>query len=106
MEMGYGGKHFPNFLSTKPSSGAHSFSYTMGTGSCFPRGMKLTTHPHLVPESRKEELYLYSLICPHVLLIEHRNNFTLPLHVVAHPMKVKNERKRVRSVVNKSSYQH
>jgi hypothetical protein len=44
------------------------------------RGMKLTTHLHLVPRSRMEELYLHSPIRLHVWwLNKHKDNFTLPL---------------------------
>jgi hypothetical protein len=53
---------------------AHPASYPMGTGNDFPvgkavRGVKLTTHLHLVPRSRMVELYLYSLICLHGVVL-------------------------------------
>jgi hypothetical protein len=42
-------------------SGAHPASYPMGTGGSFPgingRGLKLTTHLHLVPRSKEEWSY-------------------------------------------------
>jgi hypothetical protein len=40
-------------------SGAHPVSYSMGTGGLFPWGLgvKLTTHIHVVPRSRKVEQY-------------------------------------------------
>jgi hypothetical protein len=42
-------------------------------------GVKLTTHLHLVPRSRKVELYLHSPICFHgIVLIKHRgDNFII-----------------------------
>jgi hypothetical protein len=36
------------------------------------RGVKLTTHLHLVPRSRMLEIYLHSLLC----FFKHRDNFT------------------------------
>jgi hypothetical protein len=52
----------------QPGSGAHSASYPMNTGGSFlwgqsGRGVKLTTHLHLMPSSRKVELYLHFPIC-------------------------------------------
>jgi hypothetical protein len=46
-------------------SGAHPASYPMGTGGLFQReesdrGVKLTTHLHLVPRSRKMEPNLHA----------------------------------------------
>jgi hypothetical protein len=34
-----------------------------------PRGVKLTTHLHLVPKSRMVELYLHSPICLHGIVV-------------------------------------
>jgi hypothetical protein len=46
---------FPGLLSVKTDSGgAHTTSYPKGTGDW--KGVKLTTHGHLVPRSRKVEL--------------------------------------------------
>jgi hypothetical protein len=58
------GKRCSVVYSLQTGSGAHPASYPMGTGGRFPRrGVKLTTHLHLVPRSRMLELYLHFLIC-------------------------------------------
>jgi hypothetical protein len=45
------------------------------------QGMKLTTHLHLVPRSRKMELYLHSPICLHgIMLKKSGKETTLTLH--------------------------
>jgi hypothetical protein len=43
--------------------------YGWGGGGKGGRGMKLTTHPHLVPKSRMTELYLHSHLCLHGIVI-------------------------------------
>jgi hypothetical protein len=57
------------FHSVQTDSGADPASYPMDTGVSplgqSGRGVKLTTHLHLVPRSRKVELYLHSPICHH-----------------------------------------
>jgi hypothetical protein len=58
-------KDFSSSLSEQTGSGAHPFSCTMGTGGPFPgikrvRGVKLTTHPHLVPKSTMSRSYTSS----------------------------------------------
>jgi hypothetical protein len=75
------GQDFSRLHSVLIGSGAHPASYTMRTGGFAPgdkavRGVKLTTHLHLVPRSRLVELYLHSPTRFHVVvLIKHRNNF-------------------------------
>jgi hypothetical protein len=64
---------FFSFLKRQTGSGAHIASYPMGTGA-FPReqsgrGVKLTTHLHLMSRLRMLELYLYSSICLHVMVL-------------------------------------
>jgi hypothetical protein len=66
-------------------SGAHPASYPTGTGGSFPgvkrRGVKLTTHLHLVPRLRMRgdiyplPLYIFMESC----LVKHRDNFTFNL---------------------------
>jgi hypothetical protein len=55
--------------SVQTYSEANPISYPMGTGASFhgskKRGVKPTTYFHLVPRSRKMELYLHSPICLH-----------------------------------------
>jgi len=51
--------------------GAHPASYTMGNRGSFPegksgRGVKLTTHLHLVPRSRN--VWIYASTHPHVFM--------------------------------------
>jgi hypothetical protein len=53
-------------------SGAHSASHRLGTGNSFlwglsSRGVKLTTHIHLVPSSRMAKLHLHS---PYVFMAQ------------------------------------
>jgi hypothetical protein len=53
---------FPFSITSRRALGAHPASYTMGYGACFPggRGVKTTTHLHLVLRSRVVKLYFYS----------------------------------------------
>jgi hypothetical protein len=44
-----GAKDFSSNLCVQTSSEAHPAFCTMGTGGSFPRGVTVTTHPHLVP---------------------------------------------------------
>jgi hypothetical protein len=58
-------KGFSCSLCVQTSSEAHPASYPMGTGGPFPqiqrgRGVKLTTHIHLVPRSRMSRGYTAS----------------------------------------------
>jgi hypothetical protein len=55
-----GVRDFSSSLCVQTGSGAHPASCTMGTGGPFPRGVTLTTHPHLVPRSRMSRSYTYS----------------------------------------------
>jgi hypothetical protein len=61
-------------------SGAHPASYPMCTGGSFPRsgrGVKLITHPHLVPRSKDVFMAWY--------LVKQRGNFTF--HTISVPRK-------------------
>jgi hypothetical protein len=59
-----GAEDISSSLCVQTGSGAHPASYSVGTGGPFPRGVTLTTHPHLVAEVKYEqELFLLS---PHV----------------------------------------
>jgi hypothetical protein len=60
-----GAKDFSFNLCVQTGSEAHPASCRMGTGGTFPgakrgRGVKLTTHPHLVPRSRMSRSYTSS----------------------------------------------
>jgi hypothetical protein len=60
--------------SVQTGSGTHPGSYPIGIGIPSPEdkaagGVKLTTHLHLVPRSRKMELYLHSLIELHGIVL-------------------------------------
>jgi hypothetical protein len=57
--------------SVETDSGAHPASYKVGTVDFFPgvQSVKLTTHLHLVPRLRIEELYLHSPICLHGIVL-------------------------------------
>jgi hypothetical protein len=61
-------RDFSFLHNVQTGSGAHWSSYTMGTGD-FPRGVKLTTHLHLVPRLRMVELFLCSPICFHGMVL-------------------------------------
>jgi hypothetical protein len=70
------------FPRVQTDSGNHPASYPMGTGKLFPpgsigRGVKLTTHLHLVVRSRKVELYFSPSSWYNAQLINHRDKFTL-----------------------------
>jgi hypothetical protein len=56
---------FSSSLCVQTVSGVHPASCTMGTGGTFPelkrgRGVRLTTHPHLIPRSRLSRSYTSS----------------------------------------------
>jgi hypothetical protein len=60
-----GVKDFSSSLCVQTGSGAHPAYRTMGTGGPFPRakrsrGVRLTTHAHLVPRSRMSRSYTTS----------------------------------------------
>jgi hypothetical protein len=55
-----GAKDFSSILGVQIGSGAHRASCPMGTGGPFPRGVTLTTHPHLVPRSWMSTSYTSS----------------------------------------------
>jgi hypothetical protein len=68
------GRNFYLYHSVDASSGAHPASYMMGIKGSFPGGqsgwgMKLTTHLNLALRSRMVELYLYSHIYLHGILL-------------------------------------
>jgi hypothetical protein len=59
-----GAKYFSVLRNVQTGSGAHPDFYPMDTGGCFPgrvkrQGREANTHLHLVPRSRKVELYLH-----------------------------------------------
>jgi len=71
-----------DFSPVQTGPGAHPASCTMGTGS-FPGvkcgwGVLLTTHPFLVPQSWRVELYLYPPSGPHWAC----KGITLPLYLL------------------------
>jgi hypothetical protein len=74
-------------------SGAHPASYPMGTRGSFPRGksgrgVKLTTHLHLVPRSKNAwsytstPQYAFMAWC----LVKHRDNFTFTFTFTLPPL--------------------
>jgi hypothetical protein len=90
-------KTYINILSSglcvPTGSGAHPASCTMGTGRPFAgvkrgRGVTLTTHPHLVPRSRKSRSCTSSptsayIACSETALAFIRSSYKLPLKIWA-----------------------
>jgi hypothetical protein len=69
-----GAREFSLLHNTQTGSEAHPASYTMDNDGSFPgvkaaRGVKLTTHFHQVPRLRMVELYFYSLIHLHGVVL-------------------------------------
>jgi hypothetical protein len=66
--------------------GVHLTSYPMGSRCSFPggksgRGMKLTTHFHPLPRSRKVDLYIHSPICLHGVVLNLLSTGTTPFFI-------------------------
>jgi hypothetical protein len=67
-----GARDFSLLHNVHTDRGAHSASYTMGTGCCF-QGVKRPGREadHLVPRLRMMELYLHSPICLHGIVVSY-----------------------------------